>query len=151
MATNALECVRLLGMNSEVHQAVGMISVQIEDSVIAATMRLLAEAEATGRSAECVAAAVVARRTRFAPIPSRRQEDEASRVERNGDRPNGSTDDRWARAMAGQVLSPWPAERQDPQRFTTRDAARERRPTRELPPTAPCHRADRQWPAPAQA
>lgn len=67
MALSALDCARLFGMNPEVHQAVGMISVQIEGSVDAAAMRLLVEADATGRPPECIAADVVARRTRFSP------------------------------------------------------------------------------------
>ena len=48
-----------------VHQAVGMVSVQIDTDVGEAADRLVAEAEATRRPLECVAADVVDRRLRF--------------------------------------------------------------------------------------
>lgn len=58
---------RIFGMNPVVHQAVGMIAVQIGERIEAAAMRLLVEADAEGRSPGSVAADVVARRKRFAP------------------------------------------------------------------------------------
>ena len=67
MAMPIDELVRALGEAPEVHQAVGMISVQIGASVHEAALRLVAEAEAAGLPVECVAAEVVARRRRFAP------------------------------------------------------------------------------------
>lgn len=67
MPTQTIDFARFLGLTPKVHQAVGMISVQINGSPEAATMRLIAEADASGRSLDCIAADVVARRMRFAP------------------------------------------------------------------------------------
>jgi hypothetical protein len=63
----ALDFARLLGLNPEVHQAVGMISVQIAESLDEAAMRLLATADAERSTPDCIAAEVVSRRRRFAP------------------------------------------------------------------------------------
>ena len=63
------ELVRALGVAPEVHQAAGMVSVQIGVRVDEAALRLVAEADALGVSVECIAADVVARRKRFAPQP----------------------------------------------------------------------------------
>lgn len=63
----ASDFIRLLGTNPEVHQATGMVSVQIEDSLDAAAACLLDAAEVRRCTPNCVAAEVVARRVRFAP------------------------------------------------------------------------------------
>ena len=57
----------VLGLDPKVHQSVGMIAVQINDSVEAAAMRLLAAADGRAASIHAIAAEVVARRTRFDP------------------------------------------------------------------------------------
>lgn len=62
-----LEMALILGLNPKVHQSVGMIAVQIGDSVEVAAMRLVAAADGRADSIDAIAAEVVARRTRFEP------------------------------------------------------------------------------------
>jgi hypothetical protein len=67
MAHRTLDFARLLGLNPEVHQATGMVSVQIDDTLEAAAMRLMAAADQHGRTLDDLASAVVTRRERFDP------------------------------------------------------------------------------------
>ena len=67
MAARTLDFSRMLGLNPQVHQAVGMISVQISDSLEAAAMQLMVAADASGDSLDAVAADITARRTQFVP------------------------------------------------------------------------------------
>ncbi|HEX7167163.1 MAG TPA: hypothetical protein VF230_09300 [Acidimicrobiales bacterium] len=67
MTVDSVDFARLLGLDAQVHQAVGMMAVQIGDSLEAAAMRLMAAADAHQRALEAVAADVVARRVRFSP------------------------------------------------------------------------------------
>jgi hypothetical protein len=59
------EILALLGPKEVVHQAVGMVSVQIGAGLREAADRLIAESRATGESVECIALDVVHRRRRF--------------------------------------------------------------------------------------
>lgn len=67
MAMQGSDFARLLGLNPEVHQATGMISVQIDGSLEAAARQLLVAAEANHCSPDSIAADVISRRKRFAP------------------------------------------------------------------------------------
>jgi len=58
--------VHMLGASSVVHQATGMISVQLGGTLVEAADRLAAEAATSGRTVEDIAADVVARKTTFA-------------------------------------------------------------------------------------
>jgi hypothetical protein len=60
------EIFELLGPSDIVHQAVGMISVQIDAGLRDAADRLLTESTATGKSVEAIAIDVVERSLRFA-------------------------------------------------------------------------------------
>jgi hypothetical protein len=58
--------VDLLGTSRVVHEATGMVAVQIDADLEAAAVRLRAEADAMRRPVEAIAADVVARRVRLA-------------------------------------------------------------------------------------
>jgi hypothetical protein len=57
--------VDLLGPSPTVHQATGMVSVQMDCNMLDAALRLRAESAATERSVEAVAADVVAKKLRL--------------------------------------------------------------------------------------
>jgi len=64
-AVEVNEFLVLLGPSAVVHQATGMVSVQIGAGVRVAADRLVAMSTETGRSVECIATEVVERRLRF--------------------------------------------------------------------------------------
>lgn len=64
-AGDAAALTRPIDSRAEIHQATGMISIQLDTTLVEALLRLRAHAYATGRTVSDVAADVVGRRMRF--------------------------------------------------------------------------------------